>query len=90
MKDNKIVVLQSLFWKFAERMGSQFVTFVVSILLARLISPDDYGAIALIMVFITISNVLVTNGFSTALIQKKMQILLTFHLCFILISDLAS
>ena len=71
MKDNKIVVLRGLFWKFAERMGSQFVTFVVSILLARLISPDDYGAIALIMVFITISNVLVTNGFSTALIQKK-------------------
>lgn len=71
MKDNKVVVLRGLFWKFAERMGSQFVTFVVSILLARLISPDDYGAIALIMVFITISNVLVTNGFSTALIQKK-------------------
>lgn len=71
MKDNKVVVLQGLFWKFAERMGSQLVTFIVSILLARLISPEDYGAIALIMVFITISNVLVTNGFSSALIQKK-------------------
>ena len=71
MKDNKVVVLQGLFWKFAERMGSQIVTFIVSILLARLISPEDYGAIALIMVFITVSNVLVTNGFASALIQKK-------------------
>lgn len=71
MKDNKVVVLQGIFWKFAERMGSQIVTFIVSILLARLISPEDYGAIALIMVFITVSNVLVTNGFASALIQKK-------------------
>ena len=71
MKDNKVVVLQGVFWKFAERMGSQIVTFIVSILLARLISPEDYGAIALIMVFITVSNVLVTNGFASALIQKK-------------------
>ncbi len=71
MKDNKVVVLQGFFWKFAERMGSQIVTFIVSILLARLISPEDYGAIALIMVFITVSNVLVTNGFASALIQKK-------------------
>lgn len=61
----------SLFWKFTERMSSQLVTFVVSIVLARLLSPNDYGAIALITVFITISNVLITSGFSTALIQKK-------------------
>lgn len=64
-------VIKSLFWKFTERMSSQLVTFVVSIVLARLLTPDDYGTIALITVFISLSDVLITSGFSSALIQKK-------------------
>lgn len=68
---NSSKVVKSLFWKFSERMSSQLVTFVVSIVLARLLTPDDYGTIALITVFITLSNVLITSGFSSALIQKK-------------------
>lgn len=64
-------IISNLFWKFVERMSAQLVTFVVSIILARLLTPQDYGAIALIMVFITLSNVLITSGFSSALIQKK-------------------
>lgn len=68
---NSSKVVKSLFWKFTERMSSQLVTFVVSIVLARLLTPDDYGTIALITVFITLSNVLITSGFSSALIQKK-------------------
>lgn len=64
-------VIKSFLWKYTERMSSQIVTFVVSIILARLLTPDDYGAIALITVFITLSNVLITSGFSSALIQKK-------------------
>lgn len=42
--------------------------------------PDDYGVIALMMVFITIANVFVINGFGNALIQKRMQIIETFRL----------
>lgn len=64
-------VVKGLFWKFSERMCSQLVSFFVSIMLARLLTPDDYGAVSLITIFITISNVLITNGFSSALVQKK-------------------
>lgn len=64
-------VLSGLLWKFSERMGSQIITFIISVILARILGPEEYGAIAIIMVFITISNVLITNGFSTALIQKN-------------------
>lgn len=64
-------VVSGLLWKFAERMGAQIVTFVVSIVLARLLTPDDYGTIALVMVFITIANVFAESGFGNALIQKK-------------------
>lgn len=75
-------VIKSLFWKFTERMSSQLVTFVVSIVLARLLTPDDYGTIALITVFISLSDVLITSGFSSALIQKKMPTILIFRQCF--------
>ena len=64
-------VFSGLFWKFGERITAQIVSLLVSIVLARLLSPDDYGAVALVMVFITIANVFVTNGFGNALIQKK-------------------
>lgn len=64
-------VLVNFIWRFAERTGAQLVSFVVSIILARLLSPDDYGTIALITVFTTILQVFVDSGLGTALIQKK-------------------
>ncbi len=64
-------VISSLFWKFGERITAQLVSLLVSIILARLLSPDDYGAVTIVMVFITIANVFVSNGFGNALIQKK-------------------
>jgi len=68
---SKNQVLSSLLWKFIERGGNQIISFVISIILARLLSPDDYGLIALIMVFITFANIFIQSGFSTSLIQKK-------------------
>ena len=54
-----------------ENGGSQGIQFLVSVILARLLSPEEYGVVAIITIFITIANVLVQNGFSTALIQKQ-------------------
>lgn len=67
----KSKVISSLFWKFLERLGTQGIQFVVSIILARLLLPSDYGVVSMILVFTAIANVFVQNGFSTALIQKK-------------------
>lgn len=64
-------VLSNFLWRFAERCGAQLVTFIVSIVLARLLTPDDYGTIALVTVFTTIMQVFVDSGLGTALIQKK-------------------
>lgn len=58
-------------WKTGERFFSQLVAFVISIILARLLTPDDYGVIAMILVFINIADVFVQSGFTSALIQKK-------------------
>ncbi|MCF0124437.1 MAG: lipopolysaccharide biosynthesis protein [Clostridia bacterium] len=64
-------VLSGFLWKFLERVGAQTVNIIVSIALARIIEPSEYGVIALTAIFITIGNVFVESGLPTALIQKK-------------------
>ncbi len=64
-------VLSNMLWRFAERFGAYLVSFVVSIVLARILGPEAYGTIALITVFTTILQVFVDSGLGNALIQKK-------------------
>lgn len=71
MTGNKNTTIKNFIWRFAERCGAQLVTFIVSIVLARLLAPEDYGTIALVTVFTTILQVFVDSGLGTALIQKK-------------------
>lgn len=71
MDIDKNTTVKNFIWRFAERCGAQLVTFVVSIVLARILSPDDYGTVALVTVFTTILQVFVDSGLGTALIQKK-------------------
>ena len=58
-------------WRFMERCGAQGVTFIVSIVLARLLDPKVYGTVALVTVFTAILQVFVDSGFGNALVQKK-------------------
>lgn len=64
-------VITNFLWRFSERCGAQFVSFVVSIVLARILAPEDYGMVALVTVFISILQVFVDSGLGTALVQKK-------------------
>jgi teichuronic acid exporter len=70
-KLNKSKILSSLCWKLMERGGTQGIQFIIQILLARLLLPEDYGNIALVVIFTTIAGVFVQSGLNTALIQKK-------------------
>ena len=67
----KSKIAPSLLWKILELGGTQGIQFIVSVILARILSPDEFGTIALITIFITIANTFVQSGFATALIQKK-------------------
>lgn len=64
-------MLKNIMWKFAERSAAQIVSLAVSIIIARILSPDDYGIIALVMVMITMLNVFVDSGLGIALVQKN-------------------
>lgn len=69
--NTKKQVFSGLIWRFSERMLAQLVTFLVTIILARLLDPESYGAIAIVNIFITLANVFVTSGFGNSLVQKK-------------------
>ena len=71
MLSRRSSIISNFIWRFAERCGAQIVSFVVSIVLARILAPEDYGTIALVTVFTTILQVFVDSGLGTALIQKK-------------------
>lgn len=62
--------LKGTLWSAAERFSYQSVGFLVMIIMARILSPDDYGLIAELTVFIAVSQSLVDSGFSQALIRK--------------------
>ena len=64
-------ILNNFLWRFLERCGAQGVTFIVSIVLARILDPTVYGTVALVTVFTTIMQVFVDSGMGNALIQKK-------------------
>ena len=70
-KNTNNSTIANFIWRFTERTAAQLVTFVVSIILARILAPEYYGTIALVTVFTTILQVFVDSGLGTALIQKK-------------------
>ena len=64
-------VISGLFWKSGETIAAKLISFIVTLVLARLLTPSDYGVVALVLVFISIADVFVTSGFGTGLIQKS-------------------
>ena len=63
--------LSGVKWTFLEQFGTQTISFIVSIVLARLLKPEEFGLIATITVFIGIGNALLNGGMSSSLIRSK-------------------
>lgn len=64
-------IYKGLFWTYAERFSAQIVSVIVTIIIARILLPEQYGIIAIVTVLINICDALVTGGIGNALIQKK-------------------
>lgn len=58
-------------WSFIDNIANTGVTFIVGIILARLLTPAEYGLIGIILIFVNIFNSIVNSGFSSALIRKN-------------------
>lgn len=64
-------IVSGVFWQGLEKFGSQVISFGISIILARLLAPEEFGVIALLTVFIALADVFIDSGFRAALVQKK-------------------
>lgn len=64
-------IVSGMLWRFGEKIAAQSVSLIVSIVLARMLMPEDYGIVAIVNIFIAIAEIFVTSGLGTALIQKK-------------------
>lgn len=61
----------STVWKFLERIIAQGTSFIVSLIIARILSPEDYSVVSIVAIFFAFANVIISGGLNTALIQKK-------------------
>jgi len=62
---------RALFWSFFERFGQQGIQFIISIILARLLLPEQFGLIAMLTIFMAVAQSFIDSGFGSALIQKQ-------------------
>ena len=70
-KSLKGKAVSGFIWSLADKAGQQGMAFVVGIVLARLLSVEDYGLVAVLAIFTAVANILQESGFSAALIQAK-------------------
>lgn len=63
--------LKGMIWSFAENFSLQGIQFIIGILLARVLSPSDYGMVGMLAIFTAVSQTLINSGFSTALVRKN-------------------
>lgn len=94
MNDSSGAFANNIMWKMIDLISRKVFGFAISILLARLLMPEDFGIIALTIVFIAFTNVFILNGFNVALIRKEevktidYSTVMTMSLCFVTIVNL--
>ena len=81
-KISKEKIVKSFAWQFSQNVFIQVASFVIQIILARILFPDDYGVLAIVLVFVNLANVFATSGYGQSLIQKKDSDILDFSTLF--------
>lgn len=83
MKENdSISIKRGVFWSTIERFSVQGLQFMMTIIITRFVSPEEYGLVAMLAIFIALSNSIIESGFSNALIQKQERTDLDFSVVF--------
>ncbi len=70
-QDIKSKTISGMIWSAVQKFGNMGISFCSNIVLARMLTPDDYGCVGMLAIFILVSNTFVDGGFGSALIQKK-------------------
>lgn len=70
-EDIKQKAVKGVFWSFCERFGSLLILFTANVVLARILTPEDFGLVGILMAFVMISQILIDGGLGNALIQRQ-------------------
>ncbi len=70
-EDIKQKAVKGVFWSFCERFGSLLILFTANVVLARMLTPEDFGLVGILMAFVMISQILIDGGLGNALIQRQ-------------------
>lgn len=81
-KTLKDKAVSGIAWTSVERFSQQIIQFVIGIIIARILSPQDYGIIGMTAIFFAVANTFVDSGFGSALIQKKDRNDIDYSTCF--------
>lgn len=81
--DIKSQAVKGVVWTMVERYSGQIVQFIISVVLARILPPSQYGLIAMLAIFMGLSSVFIDGGFSSALIQCKNRVERDFSTVFL-------
>ena len=71
MNTIKAKAFSSAIWKFMERILAQGISLIVSIIIARILDPDDYSVVSVVTIFFAFANIIISGGLNSALIQKR-------------------
>ena len=73
MADKKLKqkAVSSMIWMAVQKYSTMFIQFISGIILARLLTPYDYGCIGMLVIFVVLAEAFIDGGFGSALIQKK-------------------
>lgn len=70
-QDLKQKTISSMIWNAIQRFGTMAISFIGNMVLARILSPDDFGCVGMLAIFISLAETFIDGGFGSALIQKK-------------------
>ena len=70
-EEKKAKIISSLLWSLMQRSGVQGIQLIITLILARILLPEDFGLVVIVTIFNTLAIIIVQSGFTTGLIQKK-------------------
>lgn len=74
--------VSGVIWSSVDRFGQQIIQFVIGVVIARILSPEDYGVVGMTAIFFAVANTLIDSGFGSSLIQNKNRTDVDFSTCF--------
>ena len=70
-ENTKNITIKGLFWNAIDRFGNQAIVTIVGVITARILTPEDFGVIGVLLIFLTVTTAFIDSGLATSLVRTK-------------------